>query len=104
FLARGDVHETTARKTSAIFRWPEDARQVMQAGRREGEAIVRAIEARAVRDRRHFDCGFGAVGERVVHLRVEVALGHFFLGPAEEAPYRVRCRIAIARLEIHALA
>src|ERR687883_422432 len=72
--------------------------------RREGEAVVRAVEPGAVGDRRHLDRRLGAVGEGVVHFRVEVALGDLFLGPAEEAPDRVRRGVAVARLEVHALA
>src|SRR6185312_383353 len=34
----------------------------------------------------------------------EIALGDLFLSPAEEAPDGIRRRIAVSRLEIHALA
>ena len=78
--------------------------EIVQAGRRESQPVVGAVQAGAVGNRGHFDRGLGAVGEGVVHLRVEVALGHFLFRPAEEAPHRIGRRIAVARLEIHALA
>ena len=103
-LARGDVDQTGARQPSAIGHRAEHAREIVQARRREREPVIRTIEAGSVGDRRHLDRRLGAVGERVVHFRIEVALGHLFLAPAEESPHRVGRRIAVARLEIHALA
>lgn len=76
----------------------------MQAGRRESQTVIRAIQSSSVGNRRHFDGRLGAVGEGIVHFRIEVALGHFLVRPAEITPDRVRRRITVTRLEIHALA
>ena len=76
----------------------------MQAGGREGQTVIRAIQPRAIGDGRHFNGSLGAVGEGIVHFWIEVALGHFLVRPAEITPDRVRRRITVTRLEIHALA
>src|SRR4029450_3046008 len=111
-LAPGNLHPNTPRAQPPPAPGPapptrhrlEASSQIVKTGRREGEAIVRAVEPGPVGDRRHLDRRLGAVGEGVVHFRVEVALGDLFFGPAEEAPDGVRRGVAVARLEISPLA
>ncbi|MDQ0319057.1 hypothetical protein QO002_001195 [Pararhizobium capsulatum DSM 1112] len=69
-LAGSNVDETRAGHAAAIGCRAEDAGKVVQAGRRKGETVVRAIEARAVGHGCHFDRRLGAVGEGVVKLRI----------------------------------
>ena len=92
------------RHPTAVRRRAKHPGQVVQARRRESEAVVGAVETGAVRDRRHLDRRLGAVGEGVVHLGIEVARCDLLVGPAEEAPHGIRGGIAVTRLEVHPLA
>ena len=100
-MAGGDIHEAGAVHSATIGARAENFGKIMNAGGREGEAIVRAIEARAISNGGHFDCCLCTVGEGIIHFRVEIALGDLFCGPTEEAPHGVRCGVPVARFEIH---
>ncbi|MNT89543.1 hypothetical protein D3C72_2302860 [compost metagenome] len=62
-LACGNIHETGTRHAATIGSRAKDAGEIVQACGREGQTVIRAIQPRAVCDRRHFDGRLGAVGK-----------------------------------------
>ncbi len=66
-----------------------DARQVVDAAGREGEAVARQGEPAGVGHGGHLQRRLGAVEEGVEHLRVEVAASDLALAEAVMAPDRV---------------
>ena len=82
----------------------EDARQVLHAAGREGEAILGRGQAGGIGDRRHFDPRFRAIEEAVEHLRVHAADPRLLLAQPIMAPDRRRRAGVVFRQVFGALA
>ena len=79
-------------------------RQIVDAAGRKQQAIRRHVEPAGVRDRRHFDRGFGAVQKRVEHLRVHAGRLRFAGRQSVMAPDAIRRHVVIGRQIFGALA
>ena len=82
----------------------QDARQVVDAAGREGEAVARRGEPAGIGHRGHLQRRLGAVEEGVEHLRVEVAARDLALAEAVMAPDRVGRGGVVGRQVLGALA
>ena len=91
-------------QTSAFGGRPQDARQIVDAARRERKAFRSWCEARRVGDGGHFDRALRAVEKRVEDLRVEIAGGNILGAEAVVKPYGRRRRRVICGQIFRALA
>ncbi len=79
-------------------------RQVVDAAGRKQQAVRGHVEPAGIGDRRHFDRGFGAVEERVEHLRIHAGRLRFARGQPVMLPDAVRRHVVIGRQVFRALA
>src|SRR5439155_25001048 len=104
FEARDHFDLANVMQTSAFGGRPQDARQIVDAARRERKAFRSWCEARRVGDGGHFDRALRAVEKRVEHLRVEIAGGNILGAEAVVKPYGRRRRRVICGQIFRALA
>ena len=79
-------------------------RQIVDAAGRKQQTVRGHVEPASVRDRRHFDRGFGAVQKRVEHLRVHAGRLRFAGRQSVMTPDAVRRHVVIGRQIFGALA
>jgi hypothetical protein len=87
--ACSDVQKSGFGEPAPFGFWLEDSCKIMQASRIECEPIIRTVKASSICYRCHLNSGFGAVGKRIIHFRIEITGRNLLITPAKIAPNSV---------------